>query len=317
MTRRALVSGAAGFIGRHFVRALIQGGWEVHAFDRIPFDGPSVMAIGPADTHVWQADARDWFRGTHCEVGEYDLVIHAAAVVGGRRMIEGDPLAIATNLGIDAEMFRWALRTRPGQVVYFSSSAVYPVAMQREGVAIQLPESLVSARGRRLMLPDETYGWCKLTGEILADKARAQGLDIRVFRPFSGYGEDQALDYPFPSFIDRAARRADPFDVWGDGRQVRDWIHVDDVVDAVLAHLEADVAGPVNLGSGTGVSFRQLAATVIEAVDGYAPEIRYLPAEPAGVAYRVADPAKMLATYTPRVGLVEGIRRALAATVRG
>ena len=179
--RRALVSGAAGFVGRHFTRRLLADGWEVCGFDTRAFSAASERGK-PGRSVAWQADARDLFR---IERATYDLVIHCAAVVGGRAKIEGDPLAIAQNLGIDAEMFRWALRTRPTKVVYFSSSAAYPVWRQhadrpRRGLReqdIHLDEELLGT-------PDAMYGWAKLTGELLAEHARVAGLDVLVVRPF-------------------------------------------------------------------------------------------------------------------------------------
>jgi nucleoside-diphosphate-sugar epimerase len=121
------------------------------------------------------------------------------------------------------------------------------------------------------------------------------------------------MDYPFPSIVARAARREDPLDIWGDGEQVRDWIHVDDIVAVTLAALDAGEQGPLNLGTGIPTSFNQLAAMVVEQVgDGYSPQLRHLLDKPTGVAYRVADPARMLAIHKPAVTLAEGIRRALA-----
>lgn len=317
--RRALVSGAAGFIGRHFSRQLVEDGWAVDGFDVQPV---RTLTQGRFLHHGWQADARDWFRTDRTSPGDYDLVIHAAAVVGGRAKIEGDPLAVAVNLGIDAEMFRWALRTRPQQVVYFSSSAVYPVELQADPLAhpfvtpVPLAEPLVNPAAARHGTPDEVYGWCKLTGEILADKARAQGLDVRVYRPFSGYGEDQPLDYPFPSLIARAVAREDPFTIWGSGQQVRDWVHVDDIVRTVLTAVEDDdMPGPMNIGTGVGTSFLDLARMICDRV-GYFPRLLTLPGMPSGVAYRVADPDWMNTVVGPaRVSLAAGIERAVAATV--
>ena len=77
---------------------------------------------------------------------------------------------------------------------------------------------------------------------------------------FSGYGEDQDDRFPFGAFRARARRRDDPFEIWGDGEQVRDWIHVDDFVGAILAAYEHGVDGPVNLCTGIGTSFNDLAA---------------------------------------------------------
>jgi nucleoside-diphosphate-sugar epimerase len=163
-------------------------------------------------------------------------------------------------------------------------------------------------------LPDASYGAVKLMGEQMARWAEGEGLRVHVFRPFSGYSPDsQSLDYPFPSFIDRARRRADPFDVWGTGDQVRDFIHVDDLVVAALAAVDQDYRGPLNLCSGEGVSFNQLATMVCNQV-GYTPQIRHHVDAPTGVLYRVGDPTEMLKVYTPQVTLEQGIKRALAHT---
>jgi len=84
----------------------------------------------------------------------------------------------------------------------------------------------------------------KLSGEYLAGfAAKEYGLDVIVYRPFSGYGEDQDLTYPFPSIVRRAVRRESPFVVWGSGKQLRDFIHIDDVVEAVF--VTCDNYGPV------------------------------------------------------------------------
>jgi nucleoside-diphosphate-sugar epimerase len=123
-------------------------------------------------------------------------------------------------------MFQWALRTKPDHVVYYSSSAAYPIDLQGYGSEHKLVEDDIDLDNVRL--PDLTYGWAKLTGEILAKYAEQEGLRVHVFRPFSGYGEDQDLTYPFPSFIHRGVHRYNPFSIWGTGKQVRDFIHIED-----------------------------------------------------------------------------------------
>ena len=290
---KILITGHKGFVGRYFMKK---------------YEGHDITGVDIVDGN----DARDFFKADNTK---FDLVIHLAAVVGGRATIEGQPLSVAVDLSIDAEMFQWALRTRPGRVVYFSSSAAYPIEYQTKApnlpnVVIQRKLAEDDINLSNIKNPDLTYGWSKLTGEYLASFAEADGLKVNVFRPFSGYGTDQDLSYPFPSFIERGKRKANPFEVWGDGEQVRDFIHIRDVVDAVDAAIANDITGPVNLGSGVATSFNELAAMVM-AEAGYKGEIAHLPAAPVGVTYRVCHPNKMLSFYTPKISLEEGIRNAL------
>ncbi|MGX1976989.1 NAD-dependent epimerase/dehydratase family protein [Streptomyces kronopolitis] len=289
---RILITGHMGFVGGHFRRKLWEGN-DLTLVDKR--DGVSAQ--------VFFNDLR-----LH-ENRRYDLVIHLAAMVGGRAKIDGDPLAIAENLAIDSDMFRWAIRTSQPRIVYYSSSAAYPIALQGRGRQRKLREDDIWF-DETAGIPDQTYGWAKLTGERLAEHAEAAGTRVHIFRPFSGYGEDQDLDYPFPSFIDRVKRRANPFEIWGDGRQTRDFIHIDDVVDATLEAVAQGVEGPINLGLGRPTSFLEL-AELVTAEAGYSPEFRLLPDKPVGCFYRVADATKMNSFYAPRVTLEQGIQRAM------
>ena len=285
---KILITGDAGFVGRHFRKYFEGQGHEIVGVDIV--NG---------------VDARDFFRTDNTY---FDRVIHLAAVVGGRKLIEGSPLSLAVDLAIDAEMFGWALRTRPGCITYFSSSAAYPIKWQSIEHCYTLREDDINLN--QIMTPDLSYGWAKLTGEMLAGHARMKGIKVHIFRPFSGYGSDQALDYPFPSFIKRGIDRADPFQIWGDGEQVRDFIHIDDIVDGAIAGCEADIQ-TANLCTGLATSFNQLQVAVAR-IAGYSPEVEHLPAEPVGVMYRVGDPTFMHTFYKPKISLLQGIERAFA-----
>ena len=281
---KILISGHCGFVGRYFMQKYAQ-----HSITGIDLKNGN--------------DCRKFFQtdDTH-----YDLVLHLAAIVGGRATIEGQPLAVATDLSIDAELCQWAMRTRPSRLVYFSSSAAYPIRLQQS--AYQLKESVINHNC--VDNPDMTYGWAKLTGEYCLQFIHPAHTRVMIFRPFSGYGTDQDLAYPFPSYIDRARRRADPFDIWGDGTQVRDFIHIVDVVNAVAEAIQQDVTGPINLGAGIPVSFNDLCQMVCEQ-SGYTPQIQHHLDAPVGVFYRCSDNRKMLSFYQPRISLEEGIYRAL------
>lgn len=294
MVKRALITGDRGFLGRHFAAELRRRGYEVRGMD---------TAVTPAQ------DCRHLFRHgvQHPRPGEWDLVVHCAAVVGGRETIENDPLATAESLSIDAEMFRWAAVARPGRVLYLSSSAAYPVDFQTGFTYLLHEDDIWGPDG--LVEPDEIYGWSKVTGELLADRLRQTGVPVTVVRPFSGYGTDQDPSYPFRAILDRVRRRDDPLELWC-GDCTRDWIHVDDVVAGALAVADSGTEAPVNLCTGRPTSFVQL-ARLMATCAGYEPEVRTRPDKPQGVAYRVGDPGRMVTYYTPQIMLEQGIARAL------
>lgn len=260
----------------------------------------------------------------------YDLVVHCAYHVGGRAAIDGKPRNLAWNLELDAQMFDWAVQTRQRAVMYLSSSAAYPVAYQSEhpsGMAvylhgpnawsfqdgkswISLSEDMIDLEDVRQ--PDANYGWAKLTGEILAKAATESGLRVHVVRPFSGYGGDQDLDYPFPAIAKRVI--GGDLTVWGPPGQIRDWIHIDDVIAGALAVYDADYRDPVNLCSGVPVEFGELVTRIAKEIGVSVDPARigYQRHRPTGVFCRVGDPTRMLDLYTPTVSLEEGIRRVLS-----
>lgn len=285
---RVLITGDKGFVGRHLARACEARGWDVLGVDLV--DG---------------FDALDFFRRN---TTRFDIAFHCAAIVGGRASIDGTPLGVATNLALDSWFMRWLQRTGTPRAVYFSSSAAYPVELQRQGIEHMLTEDDIDLDSPEL--PDSTYGWAKLTGEQLA--RRVEGCRILIPRPFSGYGSDQALEYPFPAIVKRAMTHVDgePFTVWGHPGSARSWVHIDDVIGCVLAAIDADDIGPMNICTGVATTFEQLATMALAAVGCSAPIVGDT-SKPTGVFWRVGDPERMQQVYTPKVTLAEGIRRAV------
>jgi len=287
---KILITGHKGFVGGYFMRKYAEH---------------DITGIDIKEGN----DCRDFFKTNDTK---FDLVIHLAAIVGGRETIENNPLSVAIDLSIDAEMCQWALRTKPGRLVYFSSSAAYPTYLQKSDMQHQLNECDINLNNIRS--PDLTYGWSKLTGEYTLQFLEEKGIRVHVFRPFSGYGTDQDLSYPFPSFIQRAKTLMNPFDIWGDGKQVRDFIHMQDIVDAVDEAIRQDIKGPVNLGSGIATSFNRL-QEIVCGMQQYCPEVNHIKTAPVGVMYRVCDPTKMLSFYKPKIDLYEGVARALKGEI--
>ncbi|MEL7162091.1 MAG: NAD-dependent epimerase/dehydratase family protein, partial [Bacteroidota bacterium] len=241
-------------------------------------------------------------------------VFHFAAIVGGRAMIDGDPMKVALDLSIDAQFFYWITRHKPERVLYPSSSAAYPVSKQTEAGAIQLSESDIDFKN--MGEPDMTYGWTKLTGEFLAKiAAEHYGVHIACIRPFSGYGEDQDYSYPIPAIARRAVYQEKPFEVWGTGKQGRDFVHIDDVLDCALLILDKVSDGTaINIGYGKLTSFREIIAMFMD-IAGYETEIKQLLDKPVGVHSRYCsiDYARNVLGWEPKISLREGLTRVYTA----
>ena len=337
-----LVTGGCGFVGRNMVKRLLtQPNTKVIFIDNLSVgthpdtwmtipktDSGNDFAIYDNRALFIHQDALkvmrnlmendDYFSVTYpWEMDRIADVFHFAAIVGGRAKIDGDPMVVALDLAIDAEMFYWAVNYKPARLLYPSSSAAYPVDLQTEGDAIALKESDIDFK--RMGQPDMTYGWSKLTGEFLAQiAAKHYGLKVTCIRPFSGYGEDQDLTYPVPAIAARAARKEDPFEVWGSGHQGRDFVHIQDVIDCILLAMDHIHDGTaINIGMGKLTSFREI-IEVFCSFAGYQPTIQPLLDKPVGVHSRYCDMSfvEEKLGWKAKISIEEGMRRVYDAALK-
>lgn len=318
--KKVLVTGGCGFVGRHLIARLLQAGQEVHCVDPIvplsggiePAQWPFCQPLENPDFYFYKQDCRDWFR--EYDDSDFDYAFHLAAMVGGREMIENNPLAVADDLSIDAQYWQWAVKARPAKNVVFSSSAAYPIEFQRPDHYMLLKEEMITFRDQ-IGMPDMTYGWAKLTHEYLARLAfEKHGLRSVCYRPFSGYGEDQDDSYPFPGICKRVlAERGSPvIKVWGSGRQMRDFIHIEDCITGILSTMDRiDDASALNLSTGIYTSFVEFVQTAAELL-GFSPEVTGTSDKPEGVFARGGDTTRQLELGVRyQIDFREGIRKAL------
>jgi len=339
-----LVSGGCGFVGKNMVRRLYNTtDKKVIFIDNLavgnhPDEWLGLERSGEVDNAVLygpdqrliflQEDFRDTlekvrkdpmhFQNTYkLDFDLFEDVFHFAAIVGGRAMIDGDPMQVALDLAIDAEFFNWICKSKPKRVLYPSSSAAYPVDLQTKSFSVALKESDIDFK--KMGQPDMTYGWTKLTGEYLAHiAANHYGISVTCIRPFSGYGEDQDLTYPIPSIALRVANKENPVEVWGTGDQGRDFVHIDDVLDCTLLAMDHISDGTaINIGRGVLTSFNEI---IIEltSIAGYDAEIRRLLDKPVGVHSRYCnmDYVKERIGWEAKISLREGMTRMYEAALK-
>lgn len=305
---RVLITGHRGFIGRHF--------WDHFALTTdAQLFGVDIALDGGRQSYEGRlieraADCRNLFQ-MEWNVTHFDLVIHCAATIPSIEERAKSGLSVANDFGIDSALFQWASRARPTQLVYFSSCVAYPGYMQFMKRPLQERDIDLNA----LAEPDSLYGHTKLVGELQARELRKEGVDVRVFRPFSGYGHDQSLNYPFPSMIERALRREDPFIVWGSGEQRRDFVHVDDIVALVLKACKRPDPETLNIGTGIATSMFELAKLVCSEA-GYDPHILNDAYYPSGNAHLQADVGQMNYLHPAGITLRSGVKHALMVAQR-
>jgi GDP-L-fucose synthase len=323
--KKALVTGGCGFVGRHLVKRLLNMDYQVTVVDNF-FPGSGFLPIKNWPSHVdvstfksaltfHETDCRAFFKGND---NFYDDVYHLAAVVGGRMVIENDPLAVGTDLSIDADFFYWLskLTKKPGKVHYFSSSASYPIVHQGPSDHKILSEMDIDFDTGYLGKPDLTYGWSKLTGEYLAKiYFEIYKSPIICYRPFSGYGEDQDLTYPFPSIIKRCIETPEDqaITVWGSGRQSRDFVHIENCVDLICDYSQQINDGSaINISTGIATNFNQLAQRVLDILDKKNTIINSSD-KPEGVFYRVGSTdLQHHQGFVDRTSLEDGIKLAIS-----
>jgi nucleoside-diphosphate-sugar epimerase len=332
-SKPALITGGCGFVGRNLTRRLLSEGYSLWIVDDLSIGkhcdewlpgsdkrrevAKGVIEYAGGRVVFVHGDARDFFAQRvdfgHLREPVFGDVFHLSAVVGGRLVIDGNPLAVAIDLALDALCFNWAVKKKPERLLYASSSAAYPVDLQGKDGAVALKESDIQFGGR-LGQPDMTYGWSKLTGEYLARIAHEHyGLHTACVRPFSGYGEEQDLSYPVPSIALRAAKRENPLTVWGSGLQGRDFVHIEDCIEAMLRVLARISDGSaVNIGSGKLINFREV-ASLFARLEGYEAEIKPLEDKPVGVHSRFADISHMrkVLDWQPSISVEQGFARVL------
>ncbi len=310
--KMALITGGASFIGSSLADQLISRGAGVRVVDDLTSGRLENIAghIASGKVEFLHADLRE--PGiTRTAMQGIDTVFHLAADHGGRGYVDLHQAGPASNFLLDGLVFAEALKARVRKVVFASSGCVYPNFLQADTKKeLYLTEDLTKGPNDA----DNTYGWAKLMGEFtLQAYAKEHGLKAASCRYFTVYGPRGVENHAVIAMIARAFVGQNPFEVWGDGTQIRNWTYIDDIVSGtILAGEKIDDGTPVNLGTMERVRVLDAVKMVLEFTNQKA-DIKFLPNMPTGPLNRVADNsrAKKLLGWEPKFSFREGLKRTI------
>lgn len=285
--KKALVLGGGGFIGSHLVKRLKREGYWVRAVD---LKYPEYSETH-ADDFV-QGDLRSQSLCDFVFDQKFDEVYQLAADMGGAGYIftgEHDADVMHNSALINLNVAEQCHQTKAGVVFYSSSACMYPAHNQEDPNNPKCSEDSAYPAA-----PDSEYGWEKLFSERLyLAYSRNHGLNVRVARFHNIYGPEGSWNNgkeKAPAAICRKVAEAENgthIEIWGDGKQTRSFLYVDECLEAVFRFVRSDFSGPVNIGSEEMISINDLAKMVI-GLSGKTLEIKNIPG-PIGVRGRNSD----------------------------
>ncbi|MFW6018709.1 MAG: NAD-dependent epimerase/dehydratase family protein [Halapricum sp.] len=307
-----LVTGGASFIGSHLVEELVEHGANVRVADDFSSGRRENLEAVEDDIELLVGDLKHWDVALEASEG-IETVFHLAADHGGRGYIATHPASCASNMALDNVVFETAVENGVERITFASSACTYPTDIQKQQVPLR--EDMITFEERGGAFADETYGWAKLMGELSLRSYHEQyGIDASSVRIFTAYGPRENETHAVVALIAKAFAGQDPFPIWGDGEQTRNFTYVSDITRALrLASTHITDGSAVNAGIPDHISLNQCAEAIFEYMDWRPDEIEYSPDKPVGVRHRAADTtrAKELLGWEPQYTLEEGLARTI------
>lgn len=305
--KSALVCGAGGFIGHHLVNRLKSEGFWVRGVDlKFPL-------YAPTSAHDFvQGDLRDAGLCAMIIDRRFDEVYQLAADMGGAGFVftgENDADIMHNSALVNINVLEACRRRNVSRIFYSSSACVYPEFNQLD------PDNPTTAEASVYPAqPDSDYGWEKLFSErFYLSYHRNYGIDVRVARYHNIYGPlgswNDGREKSPAAMCRKVAMAKDggEVDIWGDGKQTRSFLYIDDCINASITLMRSDKTGPYNVGSAEMVSIDQLADTVA-GIAGKNIVKNHIPG-PLGVRGRTSDNTliKQDLGWEPSISLKEGL----------
>lgn len=302
--KKILVTGGTGLIGRPLVEILVEASAKVTV---VSLDDPS---RAPKGVKFIRADLREFLSCLEvCK--NKDIVFHLAGIKGSPLMTKKQPASyFVPTISFNTNMMEAARRQKVKRYLYTSTIGVYAPAeiFHEDDVWKTFPSE-----------NDRFAGWAKRMGELQAESYKIEyGWDkISIVRPANVYGPFDNFDpktaMVIPSLINRAMSGENPLVVWGDGSPIRDFIYSKDVARGMIMAVERGVNVPLNLGSGKGVTIKEIAELIATNVPSSGVKIVWDKDKPKGDKKRLMSMkrAKKLLGFKPLYSLEQGIKETI------
>jgi UDP-glucose 4-epimerase len=309
--RRILVTGGASFIGSHLSELLVSSGGEVTVADDLSSGDRANLRSIASNIEFLEGDLRhpDFAAAA---LGGQEVVFHLAASHGGRGYIDTHPIECTNNMLLDQVVLAAAADAGVRKFVLASSACVYPTNLQAdENSRLLLRENDANFEEPGKAFADGEYGWAKLMGELqlraFCKQKRISGVACRIF---TAYGERENESHAVIALIAKATAQLDPFPIWGDGSQTRNFTYVQDTVTGMaLGGAVLDGFEVINVGTETHHTILELLEEIFRIVEWRPITIEKQRDKPVGVKSRAADVSKCreklgwVPSYTLRKGV--------------
>jgi len=314
-----LVTGGASFISSHLVDELVLRGAKVTVIDdlsngkkeNLEKSWDKIKFIQQDLEYIKNNEIKNIFKGN-------EIVFHFAADHGGRGYIDTHPADVCSNFAIDHHVFDACNNTDVEKVIFSSSACVYPTKLQNEiGSSYQLKESDSDPENLDGYLSaDVEYGWAKLMSEVQMKSFNKQyGLKGCPVRFVTAYGPREDTTHAIIALIYKAVEKMDPYEIWGDGQQERDFTYVEDIVEgSILAGEKINDGTPINLGTGIRYKIIDVVKMICDILNWEPESFKFNTSKPVGALSRALDnsTAKKIIGWEPRFTLYDGLKETIS-----
>jgi nucleoside-diphosphate-sugar epimerase len=311
------VTGGASFIGSHLVDLLLCLGARVKVLDNLSSGAQSNLSNN-TNLEVIQCDLRDRESAFRHLYGA-EIVFHLAAIHGGRGFIETYKQEMLANLAIDNNVFSAGVKHKVKMMVQASSACAYPITLQEnENNRNLLEEHQASMDSPETSFADGVYGWTKLIGEYqLQNHVSLGGMRGRSARIFTAYGERENESHAAIALMAKALLGTDPYPIWGNGEQTRNFTYVADTALGLL-FLGSDNSSAAfdvyNIGTSDHVKVIDFVQKIFSYLDWKPSAVDFQLDKPTGVASRASNNKKFREVFgwEPSIGIDVGIQRTIS-----